>query len=397
MMDSSPAKIFVNGRFLTQAVTGVQRYARELLKALDRMLDRGDLSPSEFYFAVLAPRAKLIPLPLKHIPIRPVGRLRGHLWEQLELPLHARTGMLFSPGNVHPLLAPLAGPNVVTIHDLGYLLYPDSYTQAFRLAYRFLVPAAMRGADAIITVSEAERRNLLAHYPGASSRVASIHEGAPTPVDAHGGDSDADAVPPANEQFVLWVGTLISRKNPHGAIDAMLRVNRRIKLPLTMVGASYAGLAAVGCDFPPGADRAIRLLQRVQTFAEIVALYRSAACLLFPSFYEGFGLPVIEAMTYGCPVVASDIPVMREVCGDAALYCDPHDPADIADKVQSVAESPAIRADLRRRGFARVAQFSWDRCARETLAVFRRVISRGATAQPSAAGPAPDDRAAAAS
>ena len=141
----------------------------------------------------------------------------------------------------------------------------------------------------------------------------------------------------------------------------MLRLNLRRTLPFVMVGASYSGLAGAGCVVPPGAERAIRIVNRLDTFAEVAELYRTAVCLLMPSFYAGFGLPALEATAYGCPVVAADIPVLREACGNAALFCDPHDPDDIAAKVEAVAASPAIRDDLRRLGYARVAQFSWDR------------------------------------
>jgi glycosyltransferase involved in cell wall biosynthesis len=379
---SRPAKIFINGRFLTQSVTGVQRYAREVLKAFDRLIGQGEIDRREYTFEVLTPRGLLAPPPLKHIPIRQVGGLRGYLWEQLELPFYAHGGMLFSPGNVHPLLAPLCGPSAVTIHDIGYRMYPKSYTMAFRLAYRILIPAAIRGADAVIAVTETERRNLLACYPSAATRLEAIHSGAPTPI------KDYRDPPPSTEKFALWVGTLIDRKNPQGAIDAMVRLNRRITLPLVMVGASYKGIADAGCVIPPGGESAIRLVNRLETFAEIAELYRTAICLLFPSFHEGFGLPALEAMAYGCPLVAADIPALREVCENAALYCDPRDPDDIAAKVQAVAESAMLRNRLRQLGFARVASFSWDQCARETFAVFQRVLCGGAIVRSAAASPA---------
>ena len=160
-----PARIYINGRFLQQPVTGVQRYGRELLKAWDELFATGGIDRRNVEFHVLAPRGPIAAPSLRHISLRQVGHLRGHLWDQLELPFQARDGLLFSPGNVHPLLSPLLGPGVVTVHDLAYRLSPDAYTTAFRLTYGVLVPAALRNADAIITVSESEKRNIAAAVP----------------------------------------------------------------------------------------------------------------------------------------------------------------------------------------------------------------------------------------
>lgn len=122
----------------------------------------------------------------------------------------------------------------------------------------------------------------------------------------------------------------------------------------------------------------VRFADRLETFAKLARLYSSAVCLLFPSFYEGFGLPALEAMAHRCPVVASGIPALREVSGDAALYCDPNDPNDIAKKIRLVAEDPRFREQLRQNGLARVKEFSREKCARQTFAIQSQVIARRA-------------------
>ena len=181
-----------------------------------------------------------------------------------------------------------------------------------------------------------------------------------------------------SDRFALWVGTLTKRKNPQGAIDAIALVNKEMKLPLVMAGTTYRGFNNAGLTVAHEGGEIVRFADRVDTFAELARLYSSAVCLLFPSFYEGFGLPALEAMAHGCPVVASGIPALREVCGDAALYCDPNDPRDIAKKIQLVAEDQEVRERLRRSGFARVKEFSWEKCARQTFAILSRVIARRA-------------------
>lgn len=164
-------------------------------------------------------------------------------------------------------------------------------------------------------------------------------------------------------------------EKPRGAIDAITLVNQHLKLPLVMVGASYRGFRDAGLTLTHGAADVVRFADRVRTFAELASLYRAAVCLLFPSFYEGFGLPALEAMAHGCPVVASDIPALREVCGDAAVYCNPHDPSDIAERILMVASDSQLRERLRRFGLARAREFSWEKCARQTLAILRSVTA----------------------
>lgn len=377
------AKIYINGRFLQQPVTGVQRYGRELIKAWDELLAAGEIDSSGVEFQVLAPRGLIAAPNLRYIPLRQVGRLRGHLWEQLELPFHARGGLLFSSGNASPLLSPFLSQRVVvTIHDLGYHTHPEAYTAGFRMAYGVLVPAALRRADAIITDSEAEKNNIINYFPEVRDRIRAIHLGGPdaelvarTLMNDRSSDSNPATCAKAADNFALWVGTLTRRKNPQGAIDAVALVNKTLELPLVMVGASYRGFNDAGLTLTRDGGATVRFTDRVETFAELAHLYRSAVCLLFPSFHEGFGLPALEAMAHGCPVVASDIPTLREVCGNGALYCDPHDPRDIAEKLRMVAQDPQLRERLRLLGLARVKEFSWKRCARETFAILSAALT----------------------
>jgi hypothetical protein len=172
-------KIYINGRFLQQPLTGVQRYSRELLKAWDDLLAAGELDRDEMEFVVLAPSGRIDTQRYRHISFRQVGRFHGHLWDQCELPFWARDGLLFSPGNVHPLVSPFICPGVVAIHDLSYRTHADAYTSKFRCVYRVLIPAAISRAKAIVTVSEAEKRNIINHFPEVRDRIYAVHHGAP--------------------------------------------------------------------------------------------------------------------------------------------------------------------------------------------------------------------------
>ena len=374
-----PATIYVNGRFLQQPITGIQRYGRELLQVWDELIDSGEIASDQVNIEVLVPRAKVDAPKLRHISVRQVGWFKGQLWTQLELPAQSRGGLLFSPDNLQPLLAPLLGPSVVTVHDLTFKLFPRAHTTPFRLLYGLLISNGIRNATALITSTEAEKANIVAHYPRAKDRIAVVHLGARsalTPITSH--KETRNGRP--NDRYILWVGSLISRKNPQGAIDAAVLVNQQMRLPLIVVGTGHRGMQKTEIRVPAN-DGAIQFANRVISSDDIVELYQNALCLLFPTFYEGFGLPAVEAMAHGCPVVTSDIPVMREVCGDAALYCNPNEPGEIADKVRMLAESSEMRAQLSRRGLHRAAQFSWERCARETFDVLHRVITERAADQ----------------
>jgi glycosyltransferase involved in cell wall biosynthesis len=368
---------------LQQSITGVQRYGRELLKAWDELLTTGEIDRSSVEFCVLAPRGPIAKPNLRNITVHQVGRFNGHLWEQLELPFQARDGLLFSPGNVHPVLSFFLSPSVVTVHDLAYRLNPEAYTAAFRMAYGVLIPAVLRNADAVITVSESEKNNIAKRFPAARDRIHSVHHGGPRPELVTRSEMKNsskhrlnDHLPADDEGFALWVGTMTRRKNPQGAIDAVSLVNKDVRLPLVMIGATYNGFKDAGLTISRGREEIVRFTNRINTFAELADFYRKAVCLLFPSFYEGFGLPALEAMAHGCPVVASGIPALREVCGEAAVYCDPNDPADIAEKLLMVARDQQLRQRMRLLGFARAKEFSWRKCAQQTFSILNKVISQ---------------------
>ena len=147
-------------------------------------------------------------------------------------------------------------------------------------------------------------------------------------------------------------------------------------LDLVVVGTSQNGLLEGRVRVGPDLMERVRFAGWVGSYAELRRLYQSAEALVFPSFYEGFGMPPLEAMRLGCPVIASDIPALREVCGDAALYANPHRPAEIARAIRRLMDDPELARVLRERGMRRAAMFTWERCARETLSVLVGVLAR---------------------
>lgn len=359
-------RLAVDGRFLTQPLSGVQRYARELCGALDDALARGDDHVSDLEVTLLHPRLDTPAPAYRRIVPAEVGRAGGHVWEQLELPRAARRhDVLFCPGNVAPLLT-LRGrtPVVVTVHDLAFRYHPETVSPVFRRAYEVLVPRVMRHAAAVVTVSEAERTRMLEHFPGAATRLRAVANGSrPPEAPAH----RVDPAPPEGP-FVLYVGALNRRKNVEAVMATVRRLlDRRPGLRAVFIGSTAAAYA--GLDLGPEHERVV--FAGPVDDASLDAHYRAASLTLFPSLHEASGLPPVEAMARGCPVVVSDIPALRERCGDAAAYCDPHDVDSIVTSAEAVLDDTSLRDELTRRGLERAAGFTWGRTLRETLEVIR--------------------------
>lgn len=364
--------VFVNGRFLAQRQTGVQRAAAELLRALDGLLaEAGGAAPAVTILA--PPDADTGRLPLSAIATRVVGRRTGYAWEQCELPRAAAGRLLLNLGNVAPLLH---RRNAVLIHDASVFDRPDGYGWRFRLAMRLLLPAVARRAQALFTVSQFSAERLARH--GVAGRTAYT-------ILPSGSDHMARIVPDSAAlarfgleplRYVLFVGSPHPNKNLAGALAAIVRVADPA-IRLVAVGAADARVFTA--DGRPAVDpggRAV-FLGAVDD-AVMAALYGGALALLFPSYYEGSGLPPLEAMALGCPVVASDRASIPEVCGDAARLLDPDDPVAIAAAIDRLAGDPAVRAEAVARGRAHAARFTWRRSA-AVLAARLALSARPAT------------------
>jgi glycosyltransferase involved in cell wall biosynthesis len=357
-------RLALNGRFLSQRTTGVQRHARELVRALDRRLDQ-ERGGSEV--TLFAPRDATLDLKLRMIRVRQVGRLTGQLWEQVELPLHARDQLLLNLGNTGPALL---HRQLVTIHDASVFAVPEAYSPAFRRYYRLLLPQVARRARLVLTDSEFSRGELVRwmRVPEEKIRIVPCgHEhiltqpGDPRVLSRHG----LGARP-----YVLAVGSLSRHKNLETVFAA-----------IGLLGQHAWDFVVAGPVNPrifgPSVVNAPKLAVRVGyvTDAELRALYEGAACFIYPSRYEGFGLPPLEAMACGCPVVVSRSASLPEVCGDAALYANADDPQQVAAAVRRVMCEEGLADQLRQKGRERARHWSWERTVDKTLAAIREVTA----------------------
>jgi glycosyltransferase involved in cell wall biosynthesis len=345
------APIFINGRFLAQPLAGVQRYATEMSRAL------AALNPDRV--TLLAPPGIAQPSAL---PARIVGRRGGQIWEQVELPRFAKTGVLVNLGNTAPMFS---GRQIAVLHDAAVFSTPEAYSRKFRAWYKTLHAVLARNRTRLVTVSEFSRADLARHLRIPPSRITVISEGA---------DHMARIVPDQSvllahgltaRKYVLVVGTLAAHKNL-AALDILAERLAARGMVLAVTGAFGAAAFQAGGDQKLPA--AARYLGRVSD-AGLKALYTNAACFVFPSLYEGFGLPAVEAMECGCAVIAADIPALRETCGAAAQFCDPASPAAIADTVMRLLKDPARLTELREAARSHVAPMTWANAAAALTAI----------------------------
>lgn len=345
----------INGRFLTQPVTGVQRYGRELLKTLDRSLADGNYLSKDLDLELVVPPAAVDIPKLDAIRVRRLGPGGGHFWEQMVLP-GAVKGGLISLCNTGPVAA---RKHIVCIHDVNTRLVPKSYSRAFRTFYRFLIPAIGRSAERIATVSAYSQRKL--HHFG-------VAEPRKTVVIGNGHEHALDWVPVHSEKTRVAAGpntiVAIGAGAPHKNVALLLGMAGELTqagFKLAFVGAKDARI--FGAAPAAAASDSVHWLGRL-TESEIAALLQDSLCLAFPSIVEGFGLPPIEAMALGCPTVVSNRSCLPEICGDAALYAAPSRPDEWMDRFVQLRESHGLREQLIERGRKRVELFSWQTSAK---------------------------------
>ncbi len=339
-------RIYVNGRFLTRPMTGVERYAYMVCKT---MRQQG------MEFTVVCPKAPVQSCyDVSDLTIVFYGHGNSHLWEQFVLPfffLNKRKYVFFSFTGLGSILV---RHQVMTIHDLSFLENPRWFSRGYYWWYKVMTPLAARTSEHILTVSEFSKHEILRFYPFLRSQGITVAYGAPDKIFRRQ-ESDGDS---ASEPFALVVSSLDPRKNFSRLIEAFNEI-RGCKLYI--VGAHNRVFTQAGDTERQGSN--LCFLGRVSD-DELVRLYNQTVCFVFPSLYEGFGLPPIEAMNCGCPVLVSDIPVLREVCADAALYFDPHDSKKICHSIQYFLDNrKSLGPTLQARGYENVKRFSWEQTA----------------------------------
>lgn len=337
-------KLLIDGRVLSHGqFTGVERYTTRVIDALKGIGVSPDVA----------------------LPDNP-GRYGRHLWEHTVLPYKARNyDVLFCPANMSPLWKPRACKYVVTIHDISFKLFKDAFKASYRIYHDLSIKRVLRLADRVITDCSNEKKMLENCYPECAGKVRAVYCGLDDAFRAR------EIIPArAKEKRVLFVGSMNPRKNVKGMIKAFNTIKDRIPHELLIVGPRQE----IFTDTGTVKNERIRYAGYVNDM-ELKRLYLTSALFVLPSFYEGFGLPALEAMGCGCPVITSNVSSLPEVVGNAAVQVDPNDTEGMAEAMLNVLNNETFSDSLIAAGRERANQFTWVKTARQTAEVINECAS----------------------
>lgn len=345
--------IVVNARFLTQKLTGVQRFAFEMSCQLM------ELYHDDILF--VAPRN--IRRSRYSDQLKPVliGKYTGYLWEQYELPRYLKKRgcpLLLNLCN----LAPVVYRNKIsTIHDITYVKYPADYPFRMRWMYKMLVPHILNTSIRIITVSQFSKNEISAYYQIPKDKIYVVYNA----VNASFGPQRNERL--LSERYIMAFASTGENKNFKMIMQSFIKVNEQYKdIKLYVIGEclrekEYEELRQ---------HDSIVFMGRVSD-KELIELYSNAIAFVFPSLYEGFGIPVIEAQACGCPVIASNVTTFPEILGASALCIDPHKTDGFVDAILSLFHDTKLRDELIKLGYDNVTRFSWQESGKELIRVIK--------------------------
>ena len=375
-------RIGLDGMPLNQQLTGVGHYTLELVRAMAQAAPHDEfeiVSPFSYIFEEFEGRDGL---PANVALARARTSIMTRRWWSIGLPRHLEKEPvdLFHGTNFEvPLWAKPKCPTVLTVHDLSQLLYPDTHEARDVRRARRRLPLMARAATMIITPSESVRNEVCGHLKIARDKVVVVSEAAREvfrPMSSEKATKIRTQLS-ISDEFVLFVGTIEPRKDLQTLLRAFARVaHSRNSLQLVVTG-------KMGWMFEDWLKqlRNSKVRDRVKLTGylndeELRALYSSCRAFVYPSIYEGFGLPPLEAMACGAPVISSRIDSIEEVCGDAALLIDPRSVGSFAGAMDRVLDDQSFRTQLSIAGSVRASEFSWNRTAELTRAVYQEAIER---------------------
>ncbi|ELN4237592.1 glycosyltransferase family 4 protein [Klebsiella variicola] len=338
--------IYINARFLTQNMTGVQRFSYELCKELVKLR-------SDVVFLVPDKNTIKNSEAFDIFNIKEIRLGKGHIWEQITLPLFLKTkgqgGMLINLCNTAPILY---RNQIATHHDITYIRYPKSFSKKFVFFYKVISSFFLKNSKKIITVSEFSKEEICSYYQIDKSKVTVVYNAAGIEFTSAGNKEVG------YDEYLLAVSSPSYHKNFHGLINCFKQSDINIKLKIIgSAGSTFANTYNLDTS-----DQRVEFLGRVSD-EELIKLYSNAKAFIFPSFYEGFGIPVIEAQKCGCPVLSSNKASMREVLSSSAIFFDPTSPEEINNCIIEIINNDKVRDDLILKGYQNADRFSWENSA----------------------------------
>lgn len=349
--------IFINCRFLTQNITGVQRFSIEISKRLKKLL--GDnvkfISPKNIIHTDLA----------KELDAKIIGNRTGHLWEQIDLPLYLSQ-------NNKPLLlnlantAPIFYKNKLTvIHSLAFTKR-ELNSFLFYYAYKITIPIIIWSSKHIFTVSTYTLNEIVNYY----NYIGNLKEKISVVYNGYIQDLTIEKEI-NNSNYILYVGSLSKGKNISVLINALKIINKDHGIiNLKIVGSVNKTIFA-----EENLDNYgwIEYTGHINDRSQLLRLYQNAKIFVFPSLYESFGIPPVEAQAAGCPVICSNSTSLPEVCGEGAIYFNPNDVDDLTNKIRLLLSNEDLQGELRIKGFENIKRFSWEESSKKIIEIIRRL------------------------
>lgn len=344
-------KIYINGRFLTQNITGVQRYAVEIVKALDKYLSDNKLS-DEYEFEIVCPKNIKQKLILKNIKIKQIGKLKGHLWEQIELPLYVKNKFLFNFCNCAPLVKK---NQIVTIHDVAVCAVPYAYSKTFRIWYKFMYKILTSRLKKIFTVSEFSKKELNKYFNIPLDRVEVTYNGIDHMKNIKPNEKIFSKFSIEKNNYVLAVSSL----NPSKNFKLILETAKNLpEINFVIAGGANSNIFK---------EQGLEITSNVKFIGyvkdeELVALYKYASCFVYPSIYEGFGIPPLEAMFFDCPVIVSEIEVFHEILKEYSLYCSINNKNILIEQINNINK---VKKRCKKEDF--LCNYNWEKTMKNIL------------------------------
>lgn len=338
--------IVVNARFLTQSITGVQRFAIEISLRLKEILKE------EVVF--VSPKDIVLREYARQLKVATFGKMHGHLWEQIELPLYLRrhgSPLLVCLCNTAPLYY---GNKIVTLHDVAFYVFPKMFSKPFLVVYRFMIPRILKSAKRVMTVSRFSKQEIIKYCGTEADKISVVYNA------VSGGFKYVEDKELAKHQYFLAVSSLNYRKNFAAVLDAFKKFEEHNENGNLYIIGDMTNSSFVALDIDKyKSNKRIKFLGRVSDY-DLSRYYSNAVAFIYPSLYEGFGIPPLEAQQCHCPVISSNATSLPEVTGQSALFNSPYDIDGFVSNMQKLFDNPSLRNELIGKGLNNIKRFSWS-------------------------------------
>lgn len=347
-------KIIINGKFLSQQLTGVQRVAYELI----RHIDHNSIEKNNFELALPRGAKKMN---VENITQKRIGLLKGNAWEQISLPMYAGKKRILNLGNVAPLISPNC---IIFVHDISFHVNRRFFSKSFVLWYELIMPKILESSSQIFVNSEFTKSEIIKYYGIKGNKISVFYLG-----HEHISSKKADrsnilkTLGLAKNEYIL----VVSSSSPNKNFSRLCKAIKSIELsgydiPLVIAGGDNSIFKQEGLDKNENIHRAGYVSDK-----ELIVLYKHARLFVFPSIYEGFGLPPLEALKLGTPSVVSKTGALPEIYEDAVLYCDPLIVEDIKEKILELWENEELRLEYLTKGEKILNKCSWKTASKNML------------------------------